>query len=465
MSRAPSVVFSLLFTASVACLAMSATTASAATRFAKGPYLEALGASSVEVRVELDSPSAASLELTRDGEAPRQIAQTAETAFHVFPVDHLAPQTTYGYVVRAGAAVSAKGTLTTAPEDASGAAFKFLVYGDNRSNDDDHAAVVRAMQRLPVDFLVNTGDFVERGSSQQEWQTFFDIEQPLLRDHCAFSSVGNHELFDDNAGSAFERYFGPSTGKLYGTFRWSSTRFFLLNAFTSWSGGEEREWLTRELERADSEPGLQWRIVVVHFGPFSSGPHGNNERLLSANVPQLLGAHKIDLVISGHDHIYERGEAVGSGYDLRYLVSGGGGAPLYKDIKPLPSTKMVEAAHHAIEIDVDQDAVSIVARRSDGSTIESSGFTHAAGWNLGPRDSSSKASGPSTPAFATPALPNAAARPPPTDTAAPRCACRAVGSPEKRVPSPGFAALFAACIVARIVARIVTRIVTRIGRA
>ena len=91
-----------------------------------------------------------------------------------------------------------------------------------------------------------------------------------------------------------------------------------------------------------------WRIAVVHHGLHSSGPHGGNKLLQDANIAQVLRSHNVDLVISGHDHIYERGLADG----LSYLVSGGGGAPVYRVKKAEPTSRRYESVRHFVEASV-----------------------------------------------------------------------------------------------------------------
>src|SRR5262249_32842379 len=141
-----------------------------------------------------------------------------------------------------------------------------------------HAAVVRAMEAVPSDFLINTGDMVALGSEAADWADLFTVEGRLLRDRCLFAAIGNHELAGGGRTGevAFLRYFaGAEEGKeltrLYNTFRWSNPRFFILNAMDRWTGAE-RQWLTAELDRARDEPGLVHRIAVLHWGPYSSGP-------------------------------------------------------------------------------------------------------------------------------------------------------------------------------------------------
>jgi predicted phosphodiesterase len=309
----------------------------------------------------------------------------------------------------------------------SHAPFSFVLYGDNRTDGPAHERVVHAIAGEPYDFLVHTGDFVIEGGDEQAWQTFFDIEGPLLRDHCVFACVGNHELFNDQDAAHFERYFGPrepaapggAPAPMYGSFRWGRARFFLLNAFTSWTTGPARAWLEEALARADHEPGIDLRVAVVHQGPYSAGPHAGSRSLLAAHIDDLLAAHHVDLVLSGHDHIYERGEAKG----LKYIVSGGGGAPLYRDITPVPSTRRVEPTYNYVLTTVTDATVSIVAKRPDGSIVDQCSFVRGGSWQCDPPR-------PAPPVVSEPP------ESPPAPTKAPSCGCGVVG----RTASPGFVA-------------------------
>jgi len=341
-------------------------------RFTKGPFLQGLSAASVSVRWEGSEPQGGVIEVTGPDGKTRKAVTEEKSPFHALTVDGLSPATAYSYRVKVGDVSSHEGRFTTAPPD--NRPFTFLLYGDNRSDHEAHAAVVKAMQAVPSDFLLNTGDLVADGDSAADWAEFFRIEEPLLRDRCLFACVGNHEMQGNNANQ-FLRYF--QTGKdaaggrsLYFTMRWSSARFFFLNAFATWGAGPDREWLAGELARADGEAGLAQRFVVLHQGVGSSGPHGANKDLFTSGLADLMRKHKVTLIFAGHDHIYERGDADG----LKYLLSGGGGAPLYgKYVKKKGydrATRVVEPVHHFVEIQIDGPAVKTIARRIDGSTME-----------------------------------------------------------------------------------------------
>ncbi len=391
----------------------------APTKLLKGPYVTAFTDTTADLRFELDAPGPAAVELpSADGAdayavadahaadahvadahaadahavpaAPRRIADDTITANHLIHLTGLPPGKTIAYAVRLGAQVVGRGSFPTAAPPDAGAPVHFVVWGDNRTDPTTHEAVARAVAMTSASFLVNTGDIVEDGGSAADWQTFFSVEASVLREKPLLLCIGNHELYNDAAGANFARYFGfpdPASAagagggsgamKPYGTARVGPVRFFFLNGMHDWDGGEERAWLERELTRADAEPGLVWRMAVVHHSPWSSGPHGANARLVKAHVPELLSAHKVDLLFAGHDHIYERGDASG----LKYVISGGGGAPLYRITQPGSTTRKAEAAYHYVEITATQDEVRSVAHRLDGTLLESCGFRHGQGWD------------------------------------------------------------------------------------
>jgi predicted phosphodiesterase len=355
----------------------------------KGPYLTGLSDEGVVVRFELPAPAAATVQVARDTTpSPLGSARTFEShelaTMHEVPATGLESGAAYKYVVRSGGLTIGEGRFVTAPRSDSGAPLTFLVYGDSRTDPAAHSSVIHAMEQASSDFLVNTGDLVEDGSSDGDWQAFFDVEASLLRGRPLWSAIGNHEIHHDPAGVRFSRYLGFSdasgTLRPYGTVRVSNVRLFFLDSQHAWDAGDERQWLERELARADSETGVVWRIVVVHDGPWSAGPHGPSERLVQGRVPDLLAEHKVDLLFSGHDHTYQRGEAG----PIKYIVSGGAGAPLYGITRSLTTTRKAVSAYHFVEVRTNAEQVQIVARRPDGAEIDRCGMRKGMAWDCDP---------------------------------------------------------------------------------
>src|SRR5262249_29618757 len=88
----------------------------------------------------------------------------------------------------------------------------------------------------------------------------------------------------------------------------------------------------------------------------------------------ILARHHVDLLLAGHDHLYQRGEAGG----VRYIVTGGGGAGLYDSscgtAKKPPceedGMQKLAVAHHYVVLTIDKHAIDMCPRRPDGSLLE-----------------------------------------------------------------------------------------------
>ena len=366
-----------------AAVLVAANAAAATVPFDIHPYLQHLDTTSVRVRFRTTDDAAATVVVNPAPKGPAlRFSPPDRHRMHDVVVSGLSADTTYGYVVEVGNERSAQGSFTTAPADPS-RPFSFVVYGDCRSNPGDHASVVRAIEATPSDFLLQTGDLVDRGERDASWRAFFSIEADLLRDRSLFVAIGNHDL--DGmvlpARDVYLRYFGASddaAARPYFTFRWANARFFMLDAMDRWDGSQTH-WLREQLEASGREQDVLHRIVVTHHGPFSSGPHGANERFVNAGLVELLRRHQVSLVLAGHDHLYERGEVDG----LKYVVTGGAGAPLYKVRERVPGSEVALSSLHFVQVQVDGPRVTLTARSPSGEVLDRCGFEGAASWRCG----------------------------------------------------------------------------------
>lgn len=365
---------------------LCAPVAFAQTPLRKGPWVMDPHPGSVVVMAERPYPGRLRVRATPveavDGGGEVTV-ESREGTLHEVQLTGLLDGVRYRYTVDGDGITPASGTFSTLPR--ATVPFRFVVYGDTRSSETRHRAAIEAARREGPDFVVHTGDLVEDGRQLPQWQQFFDIEAPLLRETIFVPVIGNHEIVRPGSPGIdnYRRFVratpdGPSPELDY-TFHYGNARFVLANAYDDWSG-PARDWLDRELSRARREGPDDWLFVVMHWGPRSSGPHGDNPYLAGAGVNTLLRRHRVDLVLAGHDHLYERGE-----HDrVRYMVSGGGGAPLYHRRSEREGVLKYASEHHVVRVEVDRAKVTFTALRLDGSTLERVELTHD-GWADSPR--------------------------------------------------------------------------------
>jgi len=336
----------------------------------KGPYLVDPRPDGITIRFETTSPVAAEVRYAAPGEGEREVASAARTD-HAVKLVGLRPGTRYRYQVAVGGQpTEEQGFRTAPPPDVP---FSFVVMGDTRSAEADHRAVIAQLAGEAPDLVLHTGDLVADGAEEAGWQSFFSVQAPLLGRAPIAPAIGNHEAQNQLGIQNFSRYFGvtPRDGEMRYAFTYGNSRFIVMDtnlmffALTAQTG-----WLERELQSAVADPDVRHIFVMMHHGPFATGPHGGNTGVRAAWAP-LFSAYGVDTVFSGHDHLYERLEHDG----VRYVVSGGGGGPLYPrqedpHWEDARASVYTESVHHFVRVQVAGERVEMAAVRADGSLIE-----------------------------------------------------------------------------------------------
>jgi 3',5'-cyclic AMP phosphodiesterase CpdA len=276
----------------------------------------------------------------------------------------LQPNTRYEF--EAGGAEAGKGSFKTAPVEAT--PFRFVVFGDTRTRHDMHRKVVDAIVKRGIpDFVLHTGDLVSDGSDSGLWPVFFDIERQLLRSAAFYPALGNHE----RNSREFYDYF--QVGPPYYSFNWGNVHFSVINsdlgnAASSTSAreafwAEQTRWLDEDLGKNQK---ADFRFILAHHPPFTAVSTRDDNKNMTALVP-LFEKHQVAAGFFGHDHNYQRHEKNG----IQYIITGGGGAPLYDVGKPDPViTKKVMSTEHFVSISVDGKTAKVEVLALDGSPIE-----------------------------------------------------------------------------------------------
>ena len=157
--------------------------------------------------------------------------------------------------------------------------------------------MVQSRQAFPFSFVLMLGDNIYGGKSPAELRQKFDLPyKPLLDGGVQFyAALGNHD--DTN-----ERFYKPfnMNGQQYYTFRKGNVQFFALDS--DYLDPKQLTWLEVELAGSKAE----WKICYFHHPLYSSGAfHGSSVELRTVLEP-LFVKYGVQVVLSGHDHVYER---------------------------------------------------------------------------------------------------------------------------------------------------------------
>ncbi len=243
----------------------------------------------------------------------------------------------------------------------------FIVYGDTRDGHMIHRRLVALIMARKPDLIIQTGDLVHRGSQADLWKIYDDITGEMRHKYLVYPSRGNHDI----GGTGYEaRVTAPFTSgnKLYYSFDRDRCHFVCLaiDEYTPYGpDSPQYRWLEKDLAVAQQK--LMHIFVFFHVPPYSIGAHGSDLTVRSILCP-VLEKYGVGVVFNGHDHIYYRTQRGG----ITYVVSGGGGAPLYPadPRKGALEGDKWESANHIVDCLVDGNNVTLTALRANGKTID-----------------------------------------------------------------------------------------------
>jgi predicted phosphodiesterase len=241
---------------------------------------------------------------------------------------------------------------------------KFAVIGDagtgERQQYEVGAQMARVHETFPFSFVIMLGDNIYGGQKPEDFVKKFETPyKPLLNAGVKFfASLGNH---DDQNNRFYPAW--NMNGERYYTYKQADVRFFVLDS--DYMDPKQLAWLEQQL-RDSTE---RWKISYFHHPLYSSaGRHGSEVDLRLVLEPLFL-KYGMNVVFSGHDHVYERLKPQKGIY---YFVSGSAGQLRRGDLKRTNMTEVgfdQDQAFIAVEIGGDLLSFKTVSRA--GRTVDS----------------------------------------------------------------------------------------------
>jgi predicted phosphodiesterase len=359
--------------------------------------IQHLTTSSVTLHFELVEPRQGRLVLWPQGLSPAEafvLPFDASSAQQIFVVDGL--ESGAGYVV--GVAIEGVDGVFRSPHyfehrwgpigftvpDVDPYPLRVGVIGDSGYGEQTTIELAALMASYDFDFVLHTGDLVYLAQNNLNpvhafTEKFFLPFEPVLNAAPIYPVVGNHEHYPDVVYrssfayyAAFPRFPGssgvisgePSLREWY-AFSYGDIQFVLLNTqpFFGYPGrGEQLAWLEERL----SDPDFAASIVVFHVPPFTSGKHTPDGLAVQSDWVPLFESYGVPLVLSGHDHNYERLEHQG----VTYIVTGGGSGVLYPQTINVEVSRIFSSQMHFVLLEIYADRIELSAIGLDGELFD-----------------------------------------------------------------------------------------------
>jgi hypothetical protein len=312
---------------------------------------------------------------------------------HDVELTGLSPNTIYYFICGGdNGGWSGERSFRTAPDNSM--AFRFVAGGDSRSGADwptGRDSVSQAMAKFNPSFVLFSGDFAYQGDYQWEWDNWLDAAEMYWVDNNNLSipiipCLGNHEMYGNSGASYIGQFSLPVNDQgndLWYSLDWGpNLHITVLDTQTTMTGAQ-LDFLRQDLAAHEN---YLWKVVLFHEPPYSDGPDGSNSAVQRYWVPVFDNYH-VDLVICGHNHLYERtyrlengtisdngsdnGTVYGPDNGTIYIVSGGWGAPLYTGSPSWFAAVGPISEHHFTVVDIlDNGMLKVRAVDTDGNVLD-----------------------------------------------------------------------------------------------
>lgn len=199
--------------------------------------------------------------------------------------------------------------------------------------------VEAALAGAPRAAVLILGDNVYQRGTAREYADCYGPTWGRFKER-TYPTPGNREYATPGASGYFA-YFGSAAGRGYYSVRLGAWRLFSLDSnLTGPAQAAQLAWLEQELARS----GERCTLATWHHPLYSSGGHGSMAVMRPAW--QLLHRAGAEIVLSGHDHNYERfapqdaDGALDQERGMVQFVVGTGGAFPTPFLWPLKNSKM-----------------------------------------------------------------------------------------------------------------------------
>ena len=198
---------------------------------------------------------------------------------------------------------------------------RFAVIGDNGTGDPPEFQIAQEMETyrkiVGFDFVVMMGDNIYGGHKPKDFERKFEEPyKPLLDAGVKFyACLGNHDVSNEVLYKPFNM-----NGQHYYSFKKGDVQFFVLDS--NYMDSKQLDWIEQQLSGSNAK----WKIAYFHHPLYSDGRFHGPDLDLRKQLMPIFEKYGVNVVLSGHEHVYERFKPeegiyfflVGNSGELRY---------------------------------------------------------------------------------------------------------------------------------------------------
>lgn len=261
--------------------------------------------------------------------------------------------------------------------------FSFTLWADSQGGWKTFSRLMYQTNEYNDRFSVGAGDLVANGSDSLQWKSLLASLGQANGRFPFYMVPGNHDYdgyYDDLSPQNFNRFITTPSGKNYFSWQYANCAFIAIDPNETFpvgfEGSAQREWFLSELQ-SPAWKAATWHFVVLHQPPFSQGwPGYHGDEVVRQLLEALYEPARIDFVVAGHTHDYERLTQTFGTQKVHFLIVGGGGGGLEPEgeMSEYPVMDAVVRQHHLARMFVHADSIHLEVRGLNENIIDQTEF-------------------------------------------------------------------------------------------
>ncbi|HTM52316.1 MAG TPA: metallophosphoesterase [Bryobacteraceae bacterium] len=248
---------------------------------------------------------------------------------------------------------------------------RFAVIGDSGTGEKAQYDVARTMEEcrrvFPFTFVLMLGDNIYGSDTAADFKAKFEAPyKPLLDAGVKFyASLGNH----DNPNQRFYKPFNMGERRYY-NFKFGNAEFFALDS--TYMDPAQLDWIRQQLRDSKAD----WKICYFHHPLYTEAKFHGPDKDLRARLEPIFRQYGVRVVLSGHEHVYER---IKPQNGIDYFVLGSSGQLRYKNLRKhsTATAKGFDTEQTFMIIQIAADELDFQTLSKTGVTVDHGTFTRA----------------------------------------------------------------------------------------
>src|ERR1051325_789904 len=261
--------------------------------------------------------------------------------------------------------------------------FSFCALGDSRNGLSAWQQVSDLANSQRASFTLYNGDIVDNAGSPSEWDGWFNSGTAYLENNLVYHALGNHDAASVPTYTNIFDLPQVNNSNLYYSFTYGNAIFITLNSENP-SDPAQTAWLVNTLAAAATNPAITWKVISFHRPFYTIGNHSGEMNAYFNTWWKAFDDYGVDLIVNGHDHMYERTKPInrnvsttspvsvyGSlpGQGRCEIVCGGAGAPLYTG-SPTWSVEQYHSTYNFCKFNINGSVLTDTTYDNNGNVID-----------------------------------------------------------------------------------------------